>query len=948
MASYYPGSSDDFHFTGGATAGSDHADGDSWRTTWTALKASLSNYREAQRWIDVTNLCDYMALSFYAGNDWDWSAQHNWSAAGPKAPDRGGWKFFEQDSDVCLQDINADCTDQDVPDGIFTALMRYPDFRVLFRDRIYKHCFNGGILSRAGEIYDRVMNDIYLAIVAETARWQPGNSVATLPWDRDQEWQNEWNYLRNTFFPQRVQRLIPQLKKHSGWWPVEPPLLNQYNGTVPVGFNLNLTSTVGTIYYTVDGSDPRLPGGSVNPKANRANAGAAQTVIIASGAVWKFLDNGTEPSTTWTSREFNDATWRSGPTEIGYGDGGEATLANFVDTDPATAGVQKNITTCFRKAFDLPNFAGIQSVSLRLTRDDGAVIYLNGKEISRSNMPEGPINARTLAVAGIGGADESTPIEFIFNPKDLPLLPADNVLAVEVHQQSPDSSDISFNLELVVTGAAGGNSPAVINTPTIVKARVFSGSDWSALAEAYLVPENVPPASAENLVLSEIHYHPSDEGDNEFLEFVNTSTLPVDLSDVVLSEASTFKFPKATVLGPGERIVVAKDLVLFQARYQTNTSPYHRDVRVAGAWESSLSNNGERIVVSAPDGTLLFSCLYGTSGAWPGRADGKGSSLELINPARVPLTAETKSAWLNDPFNWRPSAEFHGSPGVAGTGPDNRIVINEFLPAPATNVTEAIEFKNTTPQEIDLSGWFLTDSSGNYRKYQFPTGTKIAAASYHVLQEQDFNNTNNSACLVPFVLDNSGEDIFMIEAETNGALMRFVDHAEYPAAPMGTIFGHWPDGAGPLRWLTSATLGGSNAPPVPGYSAWASVTFSPDTAPDSILPSADPDNDGLSNLAEYAFVLSPLRPNPSPLTLVNVPGSDSLSFSFRQRTACARPEIRGGDIEPTSHPGTSPRPNSNFSPKPLEPDGSTLVVARLRSTAESSSHRFVRIVVVSE
>src|SRR5262249_442767 len=144
--------------------------------------------------------------SFYAGNDWDWSAQHNWGAAGPNLPDRGGWKFFEQDSDICLQDVAADCTDQDVPDGVFTALMRFPDFRLLFRDRVCRHCFGNGILTpaRAGAIYDIRMNEIGTAIIAESARWQPSSSIATLPWDRDQEWMNEWRYLKNTFFPQRT------------------------------------------------------------------------------------------------------------------------------------------------------------------------------------------------------------------------------------------------------------------------------------------------------------------------------------------------------------------------------------------------------------------------------------------------------------------------------------------------------------------------------------------------------------------------------------------------------------------------------------------------------------------------------------------------------------------------------------------------------------------------
>jgi hypothetical protein len=946
MASYYPGSSEDFHFTGAATSGSEHAVGDTWRTPWTALKASLANYREAQRWVDVTNLCDYMVLSFYAGNDWDWSSQHNWSAAGSSARDRGGWKFFQQDSDVSLQDVNADCTDQDVPDGIFTALMRHSDFRVLFRDRVQKHCFNGGILSRSGEVYNRVMNEISTAIIAETARWQPGRSVAALPWDRDQEWTNEWKYLRDTFFPQRSQRLVTQLKRHSGWWPTDPPVFSQYRGTIPAGYSLVITSAVGTVYYTLDGSDPRLPGGSISLSARRANAGAVQTTIIPAGAVWKFLDNGTEPPAAWINGLFDDAAWRSGPTEIGYGDGGEATLANFVDTDPATAGVQKNITTYFRKAFDLPGFAGIQSVILRLTRDDGAVIYLNGREIYRNNMPAGPITSRTAASVGVSGTDESTPIEFTLKPADLALQPADNILAVEMHQQTPDSSDMSFNLELLVTGA-GTNSPPSINVPTVVRARVFSGTDWSALTEAYLVPDNVPPASAENVVISEIQYHPIDENENEFLEFLNTSTRSVDLSDVTIGGAIAFRFPKATVLAPGERMVVAKDLALFQARYGTNASPYYRDVRVTGSWDGSLSNGGEGIILSGPDGAILFTCVYGASGAWPGRADGKGSSLELINPARVPLSAAAKSAWLSDPLNWRPSVEFHGSPGAAGTGPDNRIVINEFLAAPIAPLTDTIELKNTSPREIDLSGWFLSDSSGNYRKYRFLDGTKIAAGAYLVLQEESFNNTNNPACLLPFGLENGGEDIYLVEAQTNGAIMRFVDRVEYGAAPAGTIFGRWPDGTGPLRWLTSATFGGTNALPITGYTAWASVAFEPGTPADSMGPSADPDGDGLSNLAEYAFALSPLRRNVSPLQLVNWQGSNAFAFTFRKRTSA--PDLKY-NVEVSANLSSWEKSENELEllAETAQPDGSTAIVARLRPDENLNSFRFIRIVVDPE
>ena len=303
LASYYSGTSEDFHFTGGATTGSNHGAGDTWTAVWSQLKSSLSNYTEAKRWIDMTNLADYMVLSFYAGNDWDWSSQHNWSAAGPKMRDRGGWKFFQQDSDICLQDVNANCTDQGVPDGIFTTLInQHSDFKVLFRDRVYKHCFNDGVLTPAkvADSYNARANEIFTAIVAETARWQPGTSVGTLPWDRDGEWTVEWNYFKNTFFPQRTNVLINQLRTRS-WYPVAAPEFNQRGGAVAAGFSVTMDAPVGTtIYYTTDGSDPRLSGGGISPNARTFSLTTANTTLSQPGATWSYLDDGSDQGTAWS------------------------------------------------------------------------------------------------------------------------------------------------------------------------------------------------------------------------------------------------------------------------------------------------------------------------------------------------------------------------------------------------------------------------------------------------------------------------------------------------------------------------------------------------------------------------------------------------------------------------------------------------------------------------
>ena len=97
--------------------------------------------------------------------------------------------------------------------------------------------------------------------------------------------------------------------------------------------------------------------------------------------------------------------------------------------------------------FTVTNASNVVSLKLRLLRDDGAVVYLNGMEALRSNMPDGPVSYTTLASVGVGGPAESTFYNFAIDPSLL--AEGVNVLAVEIHQVSPQSSDISFDLELV-------------------------------------------------------------------------------------------------------------------------------------------------------------------------------------------------------------------------------------------------------------------------------------------------------------------------------------------------------------------------------------------------------------------------------------------------------------------------------------------------------------------
>src|SRR5688572_1601780 len=102
------------------------------------------------------------------------------------------------------------------------------------------------------------------------------------------------------------------------------------------------------------------------------------TTFVPLRSVWKYLDNGSNQGTAWRSLAFNDSTWAQGPAELGYGDGNEATVVGYGGNVSA-----RYITTYFRKSFTVAGAAAYTSANLRVRRDDGVVIYLNGTEVYR-------------------------------------------------------------------------------------------------------------------------------------------------------------------------------------------------------------------------------------------------------------------------------------------------------------------------------------------------------------------------------------------------------------------------------------------------------------------------------------------------------------------------------------------------------------------------------------
>ncbi len=188
---------------------------------------------------------------------------------------------------------------------------------------------------------------------------------------------------------------------------------------------------------------PAGQGGDWTFGANVAlpDGGISQINVVPLGSVWSYLDDGSDQGTAWQAPGFNDSTWASGPGQLGYGDGDEATVVSF-GGDPTN----KFATTYFRHSFTIADAAAVTALDARIVLDDSAAVYLNGQEVYRENLaPDARFNDFADSTTG----NENGLRPFSIDPSLL--VDGENVFAVEIHQADGDSSDISFDLELAVT-----------------------------------------------------------------------------------------------------------------------------------------------------------------------------------------------------------------------------------------------------------------------------------------------------------------------------------------------------------------------------------------------------------------------------------------------------------------------------------------------------------------
>jgi hypothetical protein len=433
----------------------------------------------------------------------------------------------------------------------------------------------------------------------------------------------------------------------------DPPSSVFEPGTV-----VRMSAPTGTILYTLDGSDPRIPGGAVSPSALEFGSSATATLLSpeSHSGVRALVPTGGQLGTTWTQPGFDDRGWRlaTGGIGVGYERGFGYELS--IDLDVEVEMFERATSVYARMEFEVEAPELYRFLYLDLQYDDGFVAYLNGRRVASNNAPAAPSwNSQSTAQ----NPDEAA---LSFETFDISahageLRAGRNVLALHGFNTNTTSSDLLIRPRLRASGAFTGDA-LPLDGYAAIRARTRIGDDWSALGEATYLSDD-----GRDVRVSELHYHPRrpappsqvSEEDFEFLEIENIGPAAVDLRGLRLTRGIDFDFAESDVvfLAPGARAVVVSDLDAFRSRYGAG------GIAVAGEYSGQLANGGERVRLENALGESLIDFDY--DDGWYPETDGGGHSLVVVDTAGDPER-------LSEKPSWRPSAAPDGTPGAAEDG----------------------------------------------------------------------------------------------------------------------------------------------------------------------------------------------------------------------------------------------------------------------------------------
>jgi len=463
------------------------------------------DYEVVAGMLDIPAFADYLILQLWCGN-WDWP-QNNWSAASERS-DEGLWRFFIWDAEggmfsnrlstVRFSYLN---TQNNANGWLYRALKPSPQFRQVFADRIFKHFYNGGALTEAriterfGQLRDEMLGEIPNMNMYVLDTWVPDRLSIFL----------------NACIAEGIYTFKGPTFKING--------ISRHGGYVLAGDGLSMSNPngSGTMYYTLNGSDPRY--------IETSDSGTV--TLVAEDAGKRVLVPTEDIGAGWRSVGFDDSEWTDGTPMIpdktggvGYDENPDYKSYISYDVEDLMNGDlngSANTSAYVRIPFtaDACDLGQFDALTLRIRYDDGFVAFINGARVESEGFSEtaDPVWNSKAASGHEAGSLQAFDITVHLNKLQI----GDNVLAIQGLNTSTTSSDflVSAVLSAHKTGTASdGISPTAIKyagthtltKTTHVKARVLSGTTWSALSEATYSFELI----GRNLRITEIMYHPQD------------------------------------------------------------------------------------------------------------------------------------------------------------------------------------------------------------------------------------------------------------------------------------------------------------------------------------------------------------------------------------------------------------------------------------------------------
>jgi len=686
--------------------------------------------------MDVTNYIDYLIVNFWGGN-WDWPGK-NWYAGRDRSAESSGFKFYIWDYENTMGNnlgrspLNKNSVN--VTTGVaqmHAALIQNAEYRALFADRVQRYFFNGGVLTPESLVprYAALAAQVEWAIVAESARW--GDQYWHPPltqadwYDADRSHAGR-DWILYTYLPQRTGIVLGQLVAAGLYPAVTAPTLSQRGGEIASGFSLTLGAPAGTIWYTLDGTDPRLAGGARLPSAVLYVPGTPTTLtrntlvkarVQDGGGAWSALEEATFVLTTLPDLVVTEVMYNPAvptPAEI---------AAGFTEAN----------------AFEFIEFLNVGAQAINLA----GVRMANGVDFAFPSFDLAPgdyvlvVNdARAFALR-------------------YPSVPAGRVAGEFGHSTLLDNAGERIGVGTIFARAIqdfayrdgwfdqtdGAGFSLVVRNPLEDRALWDSEDGWRSSWQSGGNPAAADPSPLNpgDVVINELLAH-SDGGLGDWVELRNmTADQTFNLTGWFLSDAADAlnKYALPTmILGPGEYAVF-----------------------------NELNHFGSAFALSE-----LGDDLYLTSRAPDGTAGGYREDEHFgASDRNVTLGRYEKPSGGKDFVAL--AAPTYGTPNALPlVGP---VVINEIMYHPLTG-EEFIELKNLSAQDVPLhdsqpvaNPWEFSDGI----EFEFPAGAYVPANGYALVVKGDpvlFRTANGIPAGVniygpyaPFALDNAGETVVL-------------------------------------------------------------------------------------------------------------------------------------------------------------------------------------------